>query len=94
MPPAIDGIALVYVDGCHDRDYVYEDTRMILDRLTEGGFVLWHDFSPRYRVNHQWIDESMRGVARLVREKHITGPILNVKHSWIGIWRKPVETSR
>ncbi len=84
----INSLSLVFVDGCHDEEFVYSDTKLILDRVKQGGFVLWHDFSPDYRGNFCWINDSMKGVERLMSEKLITPYVLNVKGSWIGIWRK------
>jgi predicted O-methyltransferase YrrM len=89
IPSYINNISLAYIDGCHDSQAVYSDTRLIIERIMPGGFILWHDFSPIYRNNFHWIDECMTGIERLYHENLITGPIFNVKHSWIGIWRKP-----
>ncbi len=35
---------LVYVDGCHDYDYVSIDTRNAFELLSERGVIVWHDF--------------------------------------------------
>jgi predicted O-methyltransferase YrrM len=84
----ISDLSLVFIDGCHDEEFVYSDTKLILDRVKKGGFVLWHDFSPEYRSNFCWINDSMKGVERLMKEKLIKPYIINVRGSWIGIWRK------
>ncbi len=84
----ISDLSLVFIDGCHDEEFVYSDTKLILDRVKKGGFVLWHDFSPEFRSNFSWINDSMKGVERLMKEKLITPYVLNVRGSWIGIWRK------
>lgn len=88
VPPEICDLSLVYVDGCHDTDCVYHDTRLVLERVIKGGFILWHDCSPLYRSNYAWIDAVMRGIEKVLAEGLITPYILNVKHSWIGLWRK------
>lgn len=88
IPDEICDLSLVYIDGCHDTDCVYQDAKSVLDRVAQGGFILWHDCSPLYRNNYAWIDASMRGVERLLEEGLITPYILNVKNSWIGLWRK------
>ena len=88
IPPEICDLSLVYVDGCHDTDCVYHDTRLVLDRVIKGGFILWHDCSSVYRGNYAWIDTAMQGIERLLTEGLITPYILNVKHSWIGLWCK------
>lgn len=89
IPPYIDDISLLYVDGCHDSQAVYSDTKLSIERVIPGGFILWHDFSPIYRKNFHWIDACMKGIERLYDEGILTGPIFNVKNSWIGIWKKP-----
>ncbi len=89
MPAYIHGISLLYVDGCHDAHAVYSDTKLTINRVLPGGFILWHDFSPIYRKNFHWIDACMKGIERLYDERILTGPIFNVKNSWIGIWKKP-----
>jgi hypothetical protein len=88
IPDHINNVSLVYVDGCHDKEFVYSDTRLILDRVRPGGFILWHDCTPIYRHHFEWIDEVMQGIEWLLKEKIIVGNILNVKNSWIGIFKK------
>lgn len=88
IPAEISDLSLVYIDGCHDTECVYHDTRLVLERLMKGGFILWHDCSPLYRNNYTWIDSAMRGIEKVLAEGLITPYILNVKHSWVGLWRK------
>jgi len=88
IPDEIDNLSLVYIDGSHDTDFVYHDTKMILDKVIKDGFILWHDCSPVYRRNYEWIDAAMKGIELILDEGLIKPFILNVKHSWIGIWRK------
>jgi predicted O-methyltransferase YrrM len=87
-PDEITDLTLVYVDGCHDKEFVYSDTKLIIDRVIPGGFILWHDCSPIYRKHFHWIDEAMQGIERLMEEKTVEGYILNVRNSWIGVWQK------
>jgi len=88
VPEELSDLSLVYVDGCHDTDFVISDTKLVFSRVRKGGFILWHDFTPIYRDNFSWIDTAMRGVEQLIREGLITGFVLNVRNSWIGIWQK------
>lgn len=88
IPQEINNLSLVYIDGCHNKEFVFSDTKLIFDKIKPGGFILWHDFSPKYRENFHWINESMLGIEKLMKEKIIKGPILNVQNSWVGIWRK------
>jgi predicted O-methyltransferase YrrM len=88
LPDEIDNLSLVYVDGCHDKEFVFSDTRLIIDRVKAGGFILWHDCSPQYRKHFGWIEESMQGIEKLLRKKIIAGNILTLRNSWIGIYKK------
>jgi predicted O-methyltransferase YrrM len=87
-PEEVNNLSLAYIDGCHDKEFVYSDTKLIIDRVISGGFILWHDCSPIYCKNFHWIDEAMQGIERLIREEIIKGYVLNVRNSWIGIWKK------
>lgn len=88
VPDEINELSLVYVDGCHDTEFVVSDTKLLFNRVQRGGYILWHDFTPLYRKNFSWIDAAMQGVDQLAAEGVITGFILNVRNSWIGIWKK------
>lgn len=88
VPEEISELSLVYIDGCHDREFVVNDTKLIIDRVLPGGFILWHDCSPVYRSNFHWINESMSGIEDLVLDGVISGYVLNVKYSWVGVWQK------
>lgn len=88
IPKEIDQLSLVYIDGCHDKEFVYSDTKKILNRVRPGGFILWHDCTPVYRDKFYWIDEVMKGIEELIVENIISGEIINVRNSWIGVWRK------
>jgi hypothetical protein len=35
---------LVYVDGCHEYEYVWADTKTALNLLSDRGVIVWHDF--------------------------------------------------
>jgi predicted O-methyltransferase YrrM len=49
---------LVWIDACHDYDYVCRDTENALRLVAPGGWILWHD----YRHTAWW-----SGVTRCVR---------------------------
>ena len=49
---------MVWVDACHDYEYVVSDTENALKMVTPGGWVLWHD----YRHTAWW-----SGVTKCVR---------------------------
>jgi glycosyltransferase involved in cell wall biosynthesis/SAM-dependent methyltransferase/predicted O-methyltransferase YrrM len=94
VPPEISELAVVYIDAAHDTDRVYEDTKNIYERVRPGGFICWHDFSPEKRTEYDWIDCVMRGVERFVAKTDPGVEIIHLRHSWIGIMRKPVAGSQ
>lgn len=88
-PTEVKKIALVFVDGCHDEEYVLEDSRKVYALLERGGFIAWHDFAPNLEgdTRASWITSCMRGVRRFCEEKEIT-KVYHLKHSWIGFAKK------
>ena len=84
----IDGLALAFVDACHDAEAVRRDSHLAWSRLRPGGFLLWHDFSPLLRLQHEWIRTSMQGVAQFLRDLGIQGPVHHLRGSWIGMIQK------
>jgi hypothetical protein len=87
--PDFGPIDVAFIDGSHDADFVFSDTRMILARCRAGALVLWHDFHPGLRRVHPWIGSVCRGVERLYREGWLRGPILHLQDSWVGLYRVP-----
>lgn len=87
--PDFGPIDLAFIDGCHDADFVYNDTRKILQRCRPGSIILWHDFAPQLRKVYHWIADVCRGVERLYAENLITGRILHVQDSWVGLYKVP-----
>jgi predicted O-methyltransferase YrrM len=90
MPAHIRNLSVIFVDAAHDEENVYLDSKLVWDRLAPGGFIVWHDFSELYR-HFDWIDASMRGVARFLREYGLDHlEVINLRHSWCGVLRKPM----
>lgn len=85
--PDIGMIDFAFVDGCHDTEFVYNDTRKILKHMKPGGFILWHDFNPDLTKKYKWINSVCLGVEKLYRNGLIKGRIFHVRDSWIGIYR-------
>jgi predicted O-methyltransferase YrrM len=85
--PDIGFIDVAFIDGCHDADFVYQDTRKILHYMKPGSILLWHDFHPGLARQHSWIFTVFQGIERLFREKIIRGPIFHVRDSWVGIYQ-------
>jgi predicted O-methyltransferase YrrM len=87
--PDFGPIDVAFIDGCHDADFVFGDTRKVLARCREGSLILWHDFHPGLRKVHPWIAAVCRGVERLYRERLLRGRILHLQDSWVGLYRVP-----
>ena len=89
IPPEIRDLGMVFVDAAHDEENVYQDSKLVWDRIAPGGFIVWHDFSQLSR-HFDWINASMRGVERFLREYGLESlEVLNLRHSWCGVLRKP-----
>jgi hypothetical protein len=84
--PDIGPIDIAFVDGCHDADFVFNDTRKILKFAHPGTVILWHDFNFSLVGKYDWIADVCRGIERLYEEKLIAGNILNVRDSWVGYY--------
>jgi hypothetical protein len=85
--PDIGMIDVAFVDGCHDTNFVYNDTRKILSNTKAGSFILWHDFNLELALKYDWIHSVCLGVEKLISVKSIRGKIFHVKDSWVGIYR-------
>lgn len=87
--PDVGPVDVAFIDGCHDADFVYNDTRKVLARCRPGSLVLWHDFAPPLAPVYPWIREVCRGVGRCVADGLVRGKILHLQDSWVGIHRVP-----
>ena len=84
--PDVGIIDIAYIDGCHDTEFVYNDTRKILHNTKVGSFILWHDFNPGLASRYEWIYSVCMGVEKLYSDKLLRGHIYHVRDSWIGIY--------
>jgi predicted O-methyltransferase YrrM len=58
---------LIFIDGCHFRDYVRADTTNALRNVRPGGVVVWHDYGDIRDVSRV-VDETAREITvRVVR---------------------------
>jgi predicted O-methyltransferase YrrM len=87
--PDFGPIDVAFVDGCHDADFVYRDTRKVLARCRPGSLVLWHDFAPALAPVYPWIAEVCRGVGMLLLDGLVRDKILHLRDSWVGLYRVP-----
>lgn len=82
-------IDVVFIDGCHDSDFVYNDTCKALRSCRPGSIIIWHDFAPHLVKVYPWIHDVCQGVERLYREGLISGRILHLQDSWTGLYQVP-----
>ncbi|HTL33072.1 MAG TPA: class I SAM-dependent methyltransferase [Kofleriaceae bacterium] len=87
--PDVGTIDVAFIDGCHDTDFVFNDTRKVLAHMKPGSFVLWHDFNPELVDQYEWIKSVCLGVERLYERGLINGRILHMRDSWVGIYQVP-----
>lgn len=87
--PDFGPIDLAFIDGCHDADFVYSDTRKVLAKARPGTIILWHDYNPDLAGKFDWIGEVCRGVERLYRERLLVDRTLHLRDSWVGLYRVP-----
>lgn len=87
--PDIGAIDVAFIDGCHDTDFVFNDTKKILPHMRPGGFIIWHDFNPELAGKYGWINSVCLGVEKLYRKGVIGERIFHLRDSWTGICRLP-----
>lgn len=87
--PDIGTIDVAFVDGCHDTEFVYNDTRKVLKHMRPGGFILWHDFNLDLVKKYGWISSVSLGVEKLYRDGLISGRIFHIRDSWVGVYKVP-----
>ncbi|MCK4809725.1 MAG: class I SAM-dependent methyltransferase [Candidatus Omnitrophica bacterium] len=76
----------VWVDACHDYDFVVSDTRNALNMCRPGGWIGWHD----YRHTAWW-----SGVTRAVRELRFEYPGLrHVRGTTMALLKKPEKEDK
>lgn len=85
--PEFGTIDVAFIDGCHDTEFVYNDTRKILKHMKPGGYILWHDFNLDLVKKYHWINSVCLGVEKLYRDGLINGRIFHIRDSWVGIYR-------
>jgi len=95
--PELDPIDLAFIDGCHDAEYVINDTMLVLERSRPGTVILWHDFNPELADKYAWIGSVCQGVEELIARGTLNGRVLHLQDSWVGLYRvgpKDLEGAR
>ena len=85
--PDIGPIDVAFIDGCHDTDFVFNDTEKVVRHMAPGGFVLWHDYNLALTDTYPWVHSVVLGVEKLLEAGIINTRIFHVRDSWIGVCR-------
>lgn len=89
--PDFTSINVAFIDGCHDTDFVINDTRKLLPLMAPGGLILWHDFNPELTYRFPWIKDVMTGIDILTHQGLLTGPVYWLQDSWTACYRVPAK---
>ncbi|MCP4037549.1 MAG: hypothetical protein GY733_11475 [bacterium] len=89
--PDIGPIGAAFIDGCHDAEFVYNDTCKALEIAEPGSYILWHDFSFPLVRSYHWIYEVCVGIEELYRTRKLSGRIFHLRNSWVGLYRVPED---
>lgn len=86
--PELPQLDLAFIDGCHDKKFVVNDTRKILPFIKPGGFIVWHDASPELINHYIWIQEVCAALGDLIRAGDIKRELYHVRNSWTIVYPK------
>jgi hypothetical protein len=89
-PCNIGPIGAAFIDGCHDAQFVYDQTVKALSIAEPGSFIMWHDFSVPLVRSYHWIYEVCVAIEELYRKKMLRGDIYHLRDSWVGLYRVPL----
>ena len=85
--PDIGNIDVAFIDGCHDTDFVFNDTHKILKCTKPGSFILWHDFNLELAQKRRWIRYVCLGIEKLYDKGLLKERIFHLRDSLVGIYR-------
>ena len=69
---------LVFVDACHEYEYVRNDSEIALKLVRPGGTILWHDYGTVFHGVARALNEFYRNDQRFRSLRHIQGTSLCV----------------
>ncbi len=87
--PNIGQINVAFVDGSHDTEFVYNDTRKLLPFMPKGSFILWHDCNLELTKKYNWIESVCLGIEKLYQDGYLHGRTFHIRDSWVGIYQIP-----
>lgn len=87
--PDFSPIDVAFIDGCHDAEFVFNDTLEVLKNCRSGSIIMWHDFNLELCSVYHWIRDVCEGVERLYAKGVLKGRILHLQDSWVGLYRVP-----
>jgi predicted O-methyltransferase YrrM len=85
--PEIGKIDIAFIDGCHDTEFVINDTLKIIPFMKPGSLILWHDFNPELITKYDWIRDVCLGVEKLYTRGVLKNRVYHLKDSWIGVYK-------
>jgi predicted O-methyltransferase YrrM len=85
--PDMETIDVAFIDGSHDTEFVYNDTRKVLKCMVPGSFIVWHDFNPALQDTYHWIADVCLGIEKLLEDGYLNGRIFHVRDSWMGVYQ-------
>jgi len=89
-PRDIGPIGAAFIDGCHDAEFVYDQTVRALSIAEPGSLIMWHDFSLPLVRSYHWIYEVCVAIEELYCKKMLRGQIYHLRDSWVGLYRVPL----
>lgn len=85
--PDVGTIDVAFIDGCHDTEFVFNDSCKVLKAMKPGSFIIWHDFNPGLARIYPWIESVCLGVEELYNQGLLKGHTFHVRDSWIGVYQ-------
>lgn len=85
--PTLSNIGFAFIDGCHDYNYIINDTEKIITTLVPGAFICWHDFNPDLISIFPWLHQVCRAIDHLLQTNVLSGPVLYLEDSFTAIYR-------